>query len=498
MKEMELHPNYIRALEDKYSNKGFEETLKEAKNTHLYLRYKKVWNCKVFDGSPELEIINEEYREFSYSYYKYEGKIKNEFQVEQTFYFLNTSIDKAKSGKEIILDVYALKDKNPNQSLIDLYDRYYFKNEERPDNIQSLEDPSKIVYRRKTEFIISESIGADYGPEVICECNFDITDYDDRGGYNHYAYLEEEGPFKFLNPYSGEWDDVYIEYEDNHPVTYCYLEWKPKGRDGFKKSHFSEIYLNLKKHGKKMDEWQKTAFGINEYRLTKYISMVGEKVKLMSHVKFYKNHILDKFDTSKPEELKELEKYNEPSNLISSIVYMLDGGEGLAELMDDIKKRKLNFSIPGMLDEELLNAYFGVLVTVFWKVYNSYDDKNDFPADLFNDFAYLYYHLEDYLQGIQYCIQALEIQKHSRYYDTIGEGWEKLNNLDAAFEWYHRAYLFELEEDNFDFTHIFNYTNTAIKIKKRFEASEGINVLIKRFPEENIDDLLKDYESLSS
>ena len=39
---------------------------------------------------------------------------------------------------------------------------------------------------------------------------------------------------------------------------------------------------------------------------------------------------------------------------------------------------------------------------------------------------------------------------------------------------------------------------TAIKIKKLPEASEVINVLKKHFPKINIDDLLKDYESLSS
>ena len=50
-------------------------------------------------------------REFTYNYYKYEGKIKKEFQVEQTFYFLNSYYDQHIKGQKIILDVYALKEK---------------------------------------------------------------------------------------------------------------------------------------------------------------------------------------------------------------------------------------------------------------------------------------------------------------------------------------------------------------------------------------------------
>lgn len=243
---MKLHPNYIKALEDKYSDTSFEKDIKEYEDTHLYMSYKKVWNCKIFDGTPKLEIINEEGREFTYNYYKYEGKIKKEFQVEQTFYFLNSYYDQHIKGQEIILDVYALKEKNPNKSLEDLYNDMKDKNYE---DFEYLEDP--YFDPNATVFVISEAIDEDYSPEVICQGNFNISEFDDRDGDNKYTYLEEEGPFKFLNPCSGEWDDVYVEYEDNYGHTYCSLEWKAKGRDGYGYGAISNICLNIEKYGKK-------------------------------------------------------------------------------------------------------------------------------------------------------------------------------------------------------------------------------------------------------
>ena len=243
---MKLHPNFIRALEDKYSDTSFEKDIKEYEHTHLYMSYQKVWNCKIFHGIPKLEIINEEGREFTYNYYKYEGKIKKEFQVKQTFYFLNSYYDQHIKGQEIILDVYALKEKNPNKSLEDLYNDMKDKNYE---NFEYLEDP--YFDPNATVFVISEAIDEDYSPEVICQGNFDISEFDDRGGDNKYTYLEVEGPFKFLNSSSGEWDDVYVEYEDNYGHTYCSLEWKAKGRDGYSYGAISDIYFNIERYGKK-------------------------------------------------------------------------------------------------------------------------------------------------------------------------------------------------------------------------------------------------------
>ena len=233
-----------------------------------------------------------------------------------------------------------------------------------------------------------------------------------------------------------------------------------------------------------MDEWEKEELGPNIYSLTKYISF--HKVKLIDHQKIYINDELQRFDVSKPDEKKELDQYNEVLNPISSVLYMLDNPEMEDKLLEHIKINKVS-----------KDEYLGQIMMLFWKVCNSYTNWQEIQPSLLNDYAYLNYYFKNYFQGIIFSMKALQLEEHSSYYDTIGEGYEKLNQWDLSFKWYQKAYNFELKANDFSFSHVCNYTRSAIKINKLTEASDGINTLLKKFPNEDYSAILKDYEALA-
>jgi hypothetical protein len=233
-----------------------------------------------------------------------------------------------------------------------------------------------------------------------------------------------------------------------------------------------------------MEEWEKNELGPNMYSLTKYINF--HKVRLIDHQKIFINDELQRFDVSKPDEKKELDQYNEILNPISSVLYMLDNPKMEGKLLEYIKINKVS-----------KDEYLGQIMVLFWKVYNSYTDWKQIQPSLINDYVYLCYYFKHYIQGIYFAIKALELEEHSSYYDTVGEGWGKLESWDLSFEWHEKAYNFELKTNDFSFSHVCNYTRSAIKINKLSEASDGINTLLEKFPNEDYSDILKDYEALS-
>ena len=233
-----------------------------------------------------------------------------------------------------------------------------------------------------------------------------------------------------------------------------------------------------------MEEWEKNELGPNIYSLTKYTNFT--KVRLIDHQKVFINDELQRFDVSKPDEKKELDQYNEILNPISSVLYMLDNPKMEGKLLEYIKINKVS-----------KDEYLGQIMVLFWKVYNSYTDWKQIQPSLINDYVYLNYYFKNYLQGIYFSMKALQLEEHSAYYDTIGEGYEKLNHWDLSFEWHEKAYNFELKTNDFSFSHVCNYTRSAIKINKLSEASDGINTLLEKFPNEDYSDILKDYEALS-
>ena len=77
---MKLHPNYKEALEKRYSRHSLNEFVKEAEDSHLYIENKLTFIARTFYEEPKMTIIRDEYEE---SYYgaKYEGKVKEEFEI---------------------------------------------------------------------------------------------------------------------------------------------------------------------------------------------------------------------------------------------------------------------------------------------------------------------------------------------------------------------------------------------------------------------------------
>ena len=247
---MRSHPNYIKALENKYSNKKYNEVFNNAKDIHLYFQYIKKWSCKIFNGEPKLSIIDQESSSgYSYSFYKYEGDIKNDFIIEENYYCFDSNIDKSEEGEKIILDIFSLKNKNPKKSFYEIFDEYREKEWEKVNNesaVQILEDD----YMDKDKWDINISIpitgNYEYGQEVIEYDNFNIPDKNDVLDYDDdYTYLQQPGPFKLLNAKTGKWDNVYLEYgEVNHP----WLLFKSKGFDDLHE-YSVDFYKNLEKYG---------------------------------------------------------------------------------------------------------------------------------------------------------------------------------------------------------------------------------------------------------
>ena len=237
---MKLHPNYKKALEERYSRHSLNEFVKEAEDSHLYIENKRTFIARTFYEEPKHTIIRDEYEENFYGH-KYEGKVKEEFEIIRYGYHFDREIDKSAIGEEILLETFALKNKNQDKNLYDLhqevlymYDGKYF------DAI--IED-----YFDTWSYTISKAWGYEneksYGPELICEGDFDVLDQ-----YEGYPYLQEPGPFKILKAENGDYDDIYLEYDDHSYMNFCLC--KPKGLN-HSGERYIEIFENIKKYGKK-------------------------------------------------------------------------------------------------------------------------------------------------------------------------------------------------------------------------------------------------------
>ena len=77
---MKLHPNYNKAINKRYSRYSLDEFVKKAENYHLYSQHKNYYNAFIFHGEPKEKIVKDEYDE-NYIGYKYEGKIKEKFEI---------------------------------------------------------------------------------------------------------------------------------------------------------------------------------------------------------------------------------------------------------------------------------------------------------------------------------------------------------------------------------------------------------------------------------
>ena len=140
--------------------------------------------------------------------------------------------------EEILLETFALKNKYPNkdlyelhQEVLNMYDGKYFDA-----IVDDYFDTWSYTITKCSEY------GNSYGPEVICEGDFDVIDQ-----YEEYPYLQEPGPFKILKAEDGDYDDIYLEYDDHSYMNFCLC--KPKGLN-HTGERYIEIFENIKKFGK--------------------------------------------------------------------------------------------------------------------------------------------------------------------------------------------------------------------------------------------------------
>ncbi len=237
---MKLHPNYIKAFEKRYSRYSLNEFVKEAEDSHLYIENKQTFIARTFYEEPKMTIIRDEYEE-SYCGAKYEGKVKEEFEIIKYGYHFDREIDKSDIGEEILLETFALKNKNPNKDLYDLHQEVLYMNDGK------YFDAIIDNYFDTWSYTISKAEGYEneesYGPELICEGDFNVSDQ-----YEDYPYLQiHSNPFKILNAESGQYEDVYLEYDYHSYMNFCLC--KPKGLN-HTGERYIEIFENIKKFGK--------------------------------------------------------------------------------------------------------------------------------------------------------------------------------------------------------------------------------------------------------
>ena len=237
---MKLHPNYKKALEKRYSKYSLDEFVKKAKNSHLYSQHKNYYNAFIFDGEPKETIVKDEYDE-NYIGYKYEGKIKEEFQIIKYCYYFDNAIDISPEGEKIILDTFSLMSKYPDKDYYDLFHNKVYEDQDNESNFLTLENAFMDLW----EYSISKADSMEniFGQELICEGDFNIIDQ-----YESNNYLQEPGPFKILNINTGDYEDVYLEYD--YPSFINYILFKTKGLNELDE-YSEDIYQNIKSFGVK-------------------------------------------------------------------------------------------------------------------------------------------------------------------------------------------------------------------------------------------------------
>ncbi len=232
---MKLHPNYKKALEKRYSHYSLDEFVKKAENSHLYSQHKNYYNAFIFHGEPKEKIVKDEYDE-NYIGYKYEGKIKEKFEIIKYCYYFDGAIDKSPEGEKIILDTFSSINKYPDKDYNELFINKVYEDQDNESNFFKLEEAFMDLW----EYSISKADGMEniFGQELICEGDFNIIDQ-----YESNDYLQEPGPFKILNINTGDYEDVYLEYQ--YPSFINYILFKTKGFERLD-DHSKDIYENIK------------------------------------------------------------------------------------------------------------------------------------------------------------------------------------------------------------------------------------------------------------
>ena len=228
-----------------------------------------------------------------------------------------------------------------------------------------------------------------------------------------------------------------------------------------------------------IDEWEKVEVG-NE---GDYILIKKNNQGVITHKKVYTKGKLQRFNLSKEKE----ELIEEEKRLLALLYYFFGVG--------DIDPEKVSPSLKNLSEKE-----FNSLIEItFWKIYNSYDDTNNLPALILNDYANFLYDNNLFSEGIHFATLAFNIEEKSSHADTVGEGYYYQEYFDMAFSSFSKAVEIDKKNDSHREEHVINYIKAALKTENLKSAQYGIDLLKENFTEnKDIKNFEKELNSLIS
>ena len=236
-----------------------------------------------------------------------------------------------------------------------------------------------------------------------------------------------------------------------------------------------EFELEDQKNPKFEDEWEEV--GNKEEGL--YALIKRNQKGIVVHKKFYVDGKLERFDLSKQKaELDDAVKH------LNSLLYYSFGS---------LSKEDIG------LKEKSEKHVRLVTEMKFWQIYNSYDNEDNLPHSILNDYSYFLYDLNQYEAGIHLASLAFKIEGESRYADTVGEGYFKQEYFDMAFSFFSKSIEIDKKNDCHREEHIINYIKAALKTENLKSAQNGIDLLKENFTEnKDIKNFEKELNSLIS
>lgn len=192
-----------------------------------------------------------------------------------------------------------------------------------------------------------------------------------------------------------------------------------------------------------------------------------------------------------------LSKYNEDGllihkkYLINNKLEKFDKDNDLSEIKDNIQKFKILIHSIGQFSKDEINysLSMGFIDSIFWKLYNSYDNIEGLDKSLFNDYSYYWYEKKEFLQGIFFAKKSIENEFNSSFCDTIGEGYLGLKRYSEAHKYFKRTVDYEIENDCLNEYHLKNLIKTTKKLESNNQSQlEKLkNILEIRFPDSKED-----------
>ena len=210
----------------------------DTKNSQLYIcNTLHLRAIEFIDKPKETKIFLEKFsREsgFKQYCYKYDGEIKSTHEIIRNRFYFDPEITKSEKGKNIILDMFSLKKKYPNDSYHELLGR-----------LEKADAYDGYTFNSGYEIWTMDS------EEVWISENIDEPDYEDdyeylTGLYDK-EYLTIPGPFSIIDSKEQFKEEVYFEYEYEYELSGLYF--KDEGFDNLESS-LSLLHENIKKYGK--------------------------------------------------------------------------------------------------------------------------------------------------------------------------------------------------------------------------------------------------------